>query len=226
MNDTITEIQIKDCTLYHADCINLFDEIGKVDIVITDPPYGIGESNKKNASRGHFCKATNFGHYNWDKNKIELSYFEKIFSCSTNQIIFGGNYYANWFPPSSCWIVWDKNNGKTDFADCELAYTSFSTAVRKIKYKWQGMLQEDMKNKEKRYHPTQKPVYVMRWIIDDYTKQTDTILDPFMGSGPTGVAAVIGGREFIGIEKEKQYFDIACKRIRWASKQQALFGVS
>jgi DNA modification methylase len=83
--------------------------------------------------------------------------------------------------------------------------------------------QEDMKNKEKRYHPTQKPVYVMRWIIDNYTKENNLILDPFMGSGSTGIACAIGGRKFIGIEKEKQYFDIACKRIRWASKQQALF---
>ena len=222
MNDITTKIQIKDCTLYHADCINLFEEIGKVDIVITDPPYGINIASNGKVMSDCRAIATDFGPQKWDQQKIDKKYIDQILSISINQVIFGGNYYANWLPPSSCWLVWDKRT-KSNLADCELMWTSYNTAVRKVQYLWEGFWQEDMKNKEKRYHPTQKPLYVMRWIIDNYTKQTDTILDPFMGSGSTGVAAAIGGRKFIGIEKEKQYFDIACKRIKWASRQQALF---
>lgn len=228
MNETMTKIQIKDCTLYHADCWDVFDEIGKVDVVVTDPPYGIGANRKGIESRitktglSKKFPGSHFDGIEFDK-KIDKKYIDAILSISKNQIIFGGNYYANLLLPSSCWIVWDKDNGLCDFADCELIYTSFKTAVRKIKYKWNGFFQEDMKNKEKRYHPTQKPQYVMRWILDKYTKETDLILDPFMGSGSTGVACAIGSKKFIGIEKEKQYFDIACKRIRWACKQQALF---
>jgi len=214
--------------------MDVFDEIGKVDIVITDPPYGINVASTGTTGKAKMVSAlmlkkrlnvpyiTDYGPQKWDK-KLNKKYIDAILSISENQIIFGGNYYADWLLASSCWLVWDKKNGKTDYSDCELIYTSFNTAVRKIEFQWNGFWQGDMKNKEKRYHPTQKPVYVMRWIIDKYTKETDTILDPFMGSGSTGIACVIGGRKFIGIEKEKQYFDIACKRIRWVCKQNALF---
>ena len=230
MNDTITKIQIKDCTLYHADCIDVFDEIGKVDVVITDPPYGIGLDKKVGGTGGFGTKSMKKPIFvkeyngNWDQNKLDKKYIDLILANSVNQIIFGGNYYGNWLPASSCWLVWDKLNSG-DFADCELIWTSFNTAVRKITFKWNGCIQQDMKNKEKRYHLTQKPQYVMRWIINKYTKETDLILDPFMGSGSTGVAAAIGGRKFIGIEKEKQYFDIACKRNKhtYINKQQVLF---
>lgn len=223
MDKTITKIQIKDSTLYHADCWDVFDEIGKVDIVITDPPYGIGESNKKNLSRGKLAKPTDYGFYSWDHKKIDKKYTDKIISISRHQIIFGGNYYADRFIPSSCWIVWDKQNGDCDFADCELIYTSYDKTIRKITFKWQGMLQADMKNKEKRVHPTQKPEYVMKWIVANYTKETDLVLDPFMGSGTTGVACAAGKRRFIGVEKEKRYFDIACERIEWAYRKLRLF---
>ena len=116
--------------------------------------------------------------------------------CSKNQIIFGGNYYADYLPPSSCWIVWDKLNGDSDFADCELAWTSFKTAVRKIQYRWNGMLQGDMKHKEKRVHPCQKPLPVMEWIIEKYTNKDAIILDCFAGSCTTAVACHRLGRKF------------------------------
>lgn len=226
--DTITKIQIKNATLYHADCWDLLSEIGEINVIITDPPYGIG-ANKKSMelriSKSGLLKNFPHSHFDgieWDK-KIDKKYIDLILSISKNQIFFGGNYYANWLPPSPCWIVWDKDNGTCDSADCELIYTSYKTAVRKIRYKWNGVFQEDMKNKETRYHPTQKPLWVMGWLLDKYTKKTELILDPFMGSGTTGVACIMGNRKFIGIEKEKRYFDIACKRISRASKQQALF---
>lgn len=110
-------------------------------------------------------------------------------------------------------IVWDKVNGKNDFADCELAWTSFDSAVRKFEFKWHGMLQEDMKHKEKRYHPTQKPVKLFMQIIEKYSQPTDLILDPFLGSGTTAIACQKTGRHWIGIEREAAYCEIARKRI-------------
>lgn len=229
MNEIITKVQIKDSTLYHADCWNVFDEIGKVDIVITDPPYGINIASDGNlgitALRKGDKKITEAQIWDkqiWDK-KIDKKYIDKILSISKQQIIFGGNYYANWLPSSSCWLVWDKDNGNSYFSDCELVWTSLDLAIRKIKFKSHGFCQGDMKNKEKRVHPTQKPEYVMKWIVASYTKETDLVLDPFMGSGTTGVACALGKRKFIGVEKEKRYFDIACERIEWAYRKLRLF---
>ena len=208
-----------------GDCLELMKELpdNSVDLVLTDPPYGIGESNEKNSSRGCLAKTTDFKHYEWDYNKIEKEYFTEIFRVSKNQIIFGGNYYIEFLYNSSCWVVWDKDNGKTDFADCELAWTSFKTAVRKVKWQWQGMLQGDMKNKETRYHPTQKPIPVFSWILRNYSKENNTILDPFMGSGTTAIACIKTNRQFIGFDLEQQYVDIANKRIKNEQAQMKLF---
>jgi site-specific DNA-methyltransferase (adenine-specific) len=191
-----------------------------IDMVLTDPPYGIGESNERNATRGKGgftskakCAVTDFGHYEWDKDKVSDEHMMEIKRVSKNQIIFGGNYYGSILGDTSCYVVWDKDNGDCDFADCELAWTSFKTAVRKIKWRWNGMLQEDMKHKEIRFHPTQKPVPVMSWIIANYSQPNALILDPFLGSGTTAVAAIKTGRRFIGIEISQAYVDIANKRI-------------
>lgn len=115
---------------------------------------------------------------------------------------------------SSCWIVWDKDNGKTDFADCELAWTSFPTAVRKFKWKWQGMLQEVMGDKEVRQHPTQKPLPLIKWILTKYSKDTDLIFDPFMGSWTTARACMDLGRNFIGAELSSEYCEVGRQRLR------------
>lgn len=140
-------------------------------------------------------------------------------SAGRYQIIFGGNYYD--CPPTSCWLVWDKLNGTNDFADCELAWTNLPKAVRRIRYLWKGMLRAN--GEERGDHPTQKPIGVMTWAIQQLPLGTMTILDPFMGSGTTGIAAVKCGMSFQGIERETRYFDAACRRIEQAYKQPRLF---
>lgn len=132
---------------------------------------------------------------------------------SKNQIIFGGNYYADWLPASSCWIVWHKDNMGTDFADCELAWTSYKTAVRYFRWRWNGMLQENMANKEQRYHPTQKPLPLMKWILNKYAKEGSTIFDPFMGSGTSMVAAKEMGFDYIGCDIDERYVKITEMRL-------------
>jgi len=136
---------------------------------------------------------------------------------STYQAFFGGNYFT--LPPTSCWLVWDKLNGKNDFADCELAWTNWPKAVRRLQWLWNGMIRQ---GNEERFHPTQKPLEVMKWVIELCPK-ADSVLDPFMGSGTTGVAAIQLGRKFIGIERDERYFEIACKRIEQAVAQGQLF---
>lgn len=122
-----------------------------------------------------------------------------------------GNYYD--LPPSSCWLVWDKDNGTNGYADCELAWTNLRKAVRKLTYRWQGMLQQPGRPKEQRQHPTQKPEAVMIWALGQAPADVRTVLDPFMGSGTTLVAAKRLGRKAIGIEREERYCEIAAKRL-------------
>jgi site-specific DNA-methyltransferase (adenine-specific) len=143
---------------------------------------------------------------------------------SKNQIIWGANHFIERIPYGSpCWIVWDKDNGKSDFADCELAWTSFKKAVRKIKYRWHGMLQENMKNKEVRIHPTQKPVKLYEWLLLNYAQPGDVILDTHLGSGSSRIAAHNLGFDFVGFEIDKEYFDAQEKRYKEAIAQIKLF---
>lgn len=219
--------------LFHSDCIKIMKEMpdNHIDVVVTDPPYGLGEWVGKKKSRGNDVlqangskirvEAKEWGVQDWDFKVPDPEYFDEMFRVSKNQVIFGGNYFTDRIPPSSCWIVWDKQN-TGNFADCELAYTSFKTAVRTFKYRWNGFQQGIIANKklnEKRVHPTQKPVPLMEWIIANYTKPGDLILDPFMGSGTTGVACANFGRNFIGVEKVREFFDVASDRIHLAESQ-------
>lgn len=216
---------IGDATLYLGDCMDILPTLDKVDAVITDPPYGIGESSKKVESRqrkiGGNSKAMadqrDYGDFEWDKSPPSNELIELIRIKGNHQAFFGGNYFA--LPPTSCWLIWDKLNGDNDFADCELCWTNWHKAVRRLQWRWNGMIRQ---GNEERYHPTQKPLEVMKWVITLCPK-SETILDPFMGSGTTGVAAIQMGRKFIGIEREQKYFDIACKRIEQASKQVDMF---
>lgn len=211
------KVIIGDATLYLGDCMDILPTLDKVDAVITDPPYGINENHKKVASRGKLAAPKDYGEFYWDKAPPDAALINAIQEKSKWATFFGGNYFD--LPPTSCWLVWDKLNGDNDFADCELAWTNWPKAVRRIQWRWNGMIRQ---GNEERYHPTQKPLEVMKWVIDLCPK-SDIILDPFMGSGTTGVAAIQMGRKFIGIEREPKYFEIACERIENAQRQQSLF---
>ncbi len=211
-------VVIGNATLYLGDCLDIIPALERVDAVITDPPYGIGEAAGANKSRGNLAIAKDYGVDAWDNNPIDKVLMDFVVNAGRAVIIFGGNYYP--MPAASCWLVWDKENGANDFADAELAWTNLPKAVRLIRYRWNGMLRAN--NEQRGDHPTQKPLGVMRWCIDQ-AGNPQTILDPFMGSGTTGVAAVQMGRKFIGIEREPKYFDIACRRIEDATRQEQLF---
>lgn len=209
---------IGDCRLILGDCLEVLPTLGKVDAVVTDPPYGIGENDRKIASRGKLAAVKDYGAVDWDNEPCSPKQIDAMRACSRWQIIFGGNYFQ--LPPSSCWLVWDKQNGDNDFADCELAWTNLPKAVRRIYWRWNGMIR---KGDDVRQHPTQKPVGVMDWCLSQLPSGIKTVCDPFMGSGTTGVACVKLGRKFIGIELEPKYFDIACRRIEEAYKQPDMF---
>ena len=218
---------IGNATLYLGDCRDILPTLGKVDAVVTDPPYGIGEAGgnavKRQRKVGGNSKALAdqrvYEALDWDNEPISSALIEMVRAAGNWQIIFGGNYYD--CPATSCWLVWDKENGANDFADCELAWTNLPKAVRRIRYMWHGMLRAN--GEERGDHPTQKPIGVMKWAIGHLPEPNETILDPFMGSGTTGVAAVQMGKQFIGIEREPKYFDIACKRIEDAQRQGDMF---
>jgi site-specific DNA-methyltransferase (adenine-specific)/modification methylase len=214
---TFKKVVIGAATLYLADCMDVLPTLGAVDAVITDPPYGINENSAKVASRANAAAAKDYGQFDWDKEPPPAEIIDALRAMSKWQAIFGGNYFA--LPPTSCWLVWDKLNSG-DFADCELAWTNWPKAVRRIQWRWNGMIRQ---GNEERFHPTQKPLGVMKWAIDLCPK-ADTILDPYMGSGTTGIAAVQMGRHFIGIERDPRYFEIACRRVEDAQKQLDMFG--
>lgn len=198
---------IGDCTLYLGDCLEVLPLLGKVDAVVTDPPYGIGMDG------GKIGKAV-YEQKDWDSKPIDARWIVEL---AVPSIVWGGNYFE--VPPSARWLVWDKQNDVTTFADCELAWTNIEGAVRVFRWLWSGPYQ---KQREQRFHPTQKPMELMKWCLA-FVPSGLAVLDPFMGSGTTGVACVKLGRKFIGIEIDEGYFDIACKRIEKAYAQPDMF---
>ena len=212
--------------VYNIDCMEYMKTLPDkcFDLVIADPPYGIKEDGLKNHTRGCLAKSQEYTPKDWDKEAMPKEFFDEIIRVSKNQIIWGANHFISRIPyDSSCWIVWDKDNGATDFADCELAWTSFKTAVRKFKYRWQGMLQENMKNKERRIHPTQKPVDLYGWLLLSYAPQGGVIFDPMMGSQSSRIAAHRLGFDYVGCELDKEYFDKGCERFKQETSQLSLF---
>ncbi len=195
------------------------------DLAIVDVPYGIGEDGSKNHTRSIMAKSKNYhSFFGNDLSAPEVEYWNELKRVSINQIVWGANHFISKIPyDSSCWIVWDKDNGETDFADCELAWTSFKSAVRKFKWKWQGMLQQDMKNKEVRIHPTQKPVALYKWLLDKYAKQGDKILDTHLGSGSIAIACHDYGFELTACEIDEEYYNMAIKRITNHVSQLKIF---
>jgi len=208
----------------NEDCMDLMARYPDkyFDLAIVDPPYGIGEDGKSNHSRDRVAKSKKYTPKGWDKERPNTQYFEELKRVSKNQIIWGANHFGN-MPPSSCWIVWDKKNGESDFSDCELAYASFKTAVRMFTFRWNGMLQQDMKNKEDRIHPTQKPVALYKWLLHNYAKPGDKILDTHLGSGSIAIACHDYGYDLTACELDKEYFEAAMKRIATHTAQTKLF---
>ena len=211
--------------IINADCLDILKELPDkcIDLVLTDPPYGIGEARGKNKSRGNKAIAKDYGNKDWDNSIPEKEIFNEILRVSKHQIIFGGNYFVEYLHNSPCWLVWDKNNGANDFADCELAWTNFKSAVRKYLWTWHGMLQHDMKNKDVRIHPTQKPLKLFEMIINDYSNENDLILDCFSGSGTTAIACHNLKRSFICIERDTDYYNASVERLKDAQSQLKLF---
>jgi len=216
-------------TMLNCDCMEYMKSLpdNAFDLAIVDPPYGIGESGKTNKSRGKLAIAKDYKSFAGDdKEPPSKDYFLELQRISKNQIIWGANHFASNLPnpSSSCWIVWDKVTGESDFADSELAYTSFKTAVRNFRFQWSGMLQGDMKNKEHRIHPTQKPVKLYEWLLTNYAKQGDKILDTHGGSFSSAIACHNLGFEYVGCELDTDYFESSVKRIKMEVAQERLFG--
>ena len=192
--------------------------IGKVDAVVTDPPYGIGadEAHQKAALAGWGWK--NYGNAGaWDNERPSKVIFDLIRASSVHQIIWGGNYFTDYLPPTMQWLIWDKGQRDFSLADFEIAWSSQWKAARIFDYARAHAL------KDGKEHPTQKPLQVMEWCLTMLPVEVRSICDPFMGSGTTGVASLKAHKTFIGIEQHEPYFDIACRRIEEASKQDTLF---
>ncbi len=215
-------------TIYHGECGEVMESLrghggGRLfDLLLTDPPYGLGMGKASNRGGSGAAKtltgffagqsrpaSSDYGaDSEWDRHQPRA--VARARQLCEWQIIFGGNYYD--LGPTRCFLVWDKDNGETDFADCELAWTNFDKAVRMLTYRWNGMLQAPGIPKEHREHPTQKPEAVMRWALQHAPSHVKTVFDPFMGSGTSLVAAKRLGKTTVGIEQEERYCEIAARR--------------
>lgn len=226
----ISEVYNEDCMAGMARYPDKF-----FDLAIVDPPYGIKEDGASNHSRSKafgsksfgekntrrtVIQATKYAAKNWDKEPPGQDFFDELKRVSINQIIWGANHFIERIPLNSpCWIVWDKDNSG-DFADCELAWTSFVTAVRKFKWRWNGMLQEQMgTQKENRIHPTQKPIALYKWLLSKYGMGRGKILDTHMGSQSSRIAAYTMGFDYWGWEIDPDYFEAGNKRYKEQTAQ-------
>jgi DNA modification methylase len=199
-------------TLYLGDCREILPTLGKVDAVVTDPPYGIGAAQEKPHNGWK-----DYGISKWDLARPANSVFNLMLEAAKKHIIWGGNYFTDILPPTMQWLIWDKGQRDFSLADFEMAWCSQNNAARIFDYARGKALQD---GKE---HPTQKPIELMKWCIELLNSPVDSVLDPFMGSGTTGIASAKLGKRFIGIEVEAKYFDIACRRIGEALKQPDMF---
>lgn len=205
---------IGNATLYLGDCCEILPTLGRVDAVITDPPYGINKDGQKRSTGGHGGRKS-YDFLGWDGERPGRDVFDLLLRAGNKHVIWGGNYFADLLPPTMRWLVWDKGQ-RINQSDGELAWTSIQAALRIFTMNRVELMADGAE------HPTQKPVRLMKWTIEQVGDAL-LILDPFMGSGSTGVAAVQMSRAFIGIEREPKYFEIACRRIEDAQRQESLF---
>lgn len=210
------------------DCIEYMEQFPDkhFDLAIVDPPYGIGESKSNFVSRGvssakwKRAKPKVYQKKEWDNSAPNDTYFTELLRISKNQIIWGANHFISKIPfDSSCWVIWDKDTSG-DYADCEIAWTSFNTAIRKIKLVWSGF--RKCENVD-RFHPTQKPVALYKWLLKNYAKEGDKILDTHLGSGSSRIAAYDMGFDFYATELDKDYFEAQEKRFNNFKMQGKLF---
>ena len=209
-------VKIGNATLYHGDCLEILPTLPKVDAVVTDPPYGIGDrwGSEMKGKRGS-SRLWSAEEAEWDSAPVDAALLGRVLEQGRQHIVWGGNYYT--MPAARGWLVWDKVQ-KFSGADAELAYTNLDIPVRVYRLSRIDAHQNLERGKQ---HPTQKPAMLMEWCLGFV--EGATILDPFMGSGTTGVACANLGRKFIGIEIKRKYFDIACERIAATYAQQRLF---
>lgn len=209
-------VTIGNAKLALGDCRDILPTLGKVDAVVTDPPYGINAARDRNSEQWGWRDYPENG---WDLQRPEPEAFSAILAKAKDAIVWGGNYFIDRLPivHKGKWLIWDKGQEGFSLADCEMAWCSFEGAIRRINYA-RGKAMLDGKE-----HPTQKALQVMKWSIDQLPRTPKTVLDPYLGSGTTGVAAVQSGIPFVGIEASEHYFEIACRRIEDAQRQGNLF---
>lgn len=223
--------------VYNRDCMTNLGcyPDGFFDLGIVDPPYGIDASNMKLGEGGGLYRAPKtYKRGDWDKEPPPPEYFRELFRVCRDVIIFGANHFISRLPAerqdASCWVVWDKNNGETSFADVELAWTSFKCPARMVKFTWSGFIQGRMGDeKEDKIHPTQKPVYLYRWLLNKFAATKDgvithrKILDTHMGSQSSRIAAHLLGLDYYGWEIDEDYFAEGNRRYAQETAQQSLF---
>ena len=214
---------IGNAELYLGNCMEILPHLPKVDACITDPPYGIGADKGKKGARpfkgGKPVESAYHPENNWDSARPDASVLRAVVDAGKVSIVWGGNYFADCFTPQGKWLWWDKCQTMPSYGDGELAWTNLSGTTPK-KFVWAN--NKIFADRVERFHPTQKPIELMRWCVS-LVPEAEIILDPFMGSGTTGMACMDLSRKFIGIEINQQYFDIACRRIEDAQRQSRLF---
>lgn len=211
--------------VYNMDCMEYMRTLPNkaFDLAVVDPMYGIGENGAKSGSRAKLAKRIDYKPV--DDTPPSAEYFQELFRVSRNQVIWGANHFiAEFCRNSSCWLVWDKDNGDNQYADCELAWTSFPNAARKFKYLWAGMRQERQgKGHQYRIHPCEKPIALYAWIFARYARPGDRILDTHLGSGSSRIAAWDAGLDFVGCEIDRDYFGAQEQRFAAHTAQLNLF---
>lgn len=214
---TPKKIIIGDAILYQGNCLDILPVLNNqnIDTLITDPPYGI---NYKSPKGNGLYKRGDYPIIDGDEKEFDPSPFLNF----KEVVMFGANHFSHKLPASRCWLIWDKRDGlnSNNNSDCEIVWKKTGGSARLIHHRWNGMIKASEKD-QKRVHPTQKPIAVMQWIIKQCNNPR-VILDPFMGSGTTGVACINLGLKFIGIEINEKYFDIACERIEKYQQQLKL----
>lgn len=210
---------------YNMDCMEYMRTLPDkaFELAIVDPMYGIGENGAKSGSRTKLAKRVDYKPVN--DTPPDEKYFAELFRVSKNQIIWGANHFIKAFSKnSSHWIVWDKVNGATNYADCELAWTSFPGSVKKFQYMWAGMRQEKQgKNHQYRIHPCEKPIALYAWLLQRYAQPGDKILDSHLGSGSSRIAAYDLGFDFVGCEIDTDYFKAQEERFQNHIAQTSMF---